>query len=431
MRRRGRLTFLFRGLVIVALLLLSVGGAAEREIPDLSKRINDFTLDLLTHAVSGSEGNGILSPQGIFHGLAMSYVASGGDTREELAAAVHFPDDNDQLLKDLQALRKQILADRGTKVDMNLANSAWLDDTHVTFRKDYRRKLEGGFGASLNPVKFKDAAGVAAKINSWVSEETKGRITQVVSADDLKSRSVPALDVTDDPALVLVDAIYFKANWASRFKAAETAPKPFRLDPATTQDVPMMHQNELFNYSESDRFQFIDMPYVHGKYSMCVLLPKQVISVKQAVANLTAAEILDLRLKAFPHRVDVLLPKFEITRHLDLKDLLSDMGVKAAFDNRKADFHEMIDQPLDEYRIYLRRVYHDAWIRTDENGSEAAAATTTVGFGCSVSAPPAPAQFHADHPFLFFIVHNPSRSVLFAGWIAKPKDLAPAPVPGK
>ena len=100
------------------------------------------------------------------------------------------------------------------------------------------------------------------------------------------------------------------------------------------------------------------------------------------------------------------------------------MGVSSTFDKEKADFNKMIVPHLDAFRIYISQVYHDTWIEVHEEGTEAAAATTTVhySFGCSGGAiNPPPVEFHADHPFLFAIVHNKSYSILFAGWIANPK----------
>ena len=105
------------------------------------------------------------------------------------------------------------------------------------------------------------------------------------------------------------------------------------------------------------------------------------------------------------------------------------MGVKAAFRNQDADFDKMIDKKLEAFRIYVSEIYHDAWIDVNEEGTEAAAATSTVhfSFGCSAPARSMPAEFHADHPFLFMIVHNESRSILLAGWISNPKEFAQQP----
>jgi serpin B len=257
-----------------------------------------------------------------------------------------------------------------------------------------------------------------------VSEKTHGKIQEAVSPADFASRS--RLGVIDEPALVTVNAVYFKADWGSRFDKSATHNRPFQIDSATTADARMMHQQSILPYSENDSVKFLEIPYIDSAYSMYVLLPKSVVPVQQLLHDLTAETIMDLKRRAFGHEVDVLLPKYELRSHLSLRDELSAMGVHAAFDNGKADFDRMIIKKVEAFRVYISEIYHDAWIDVHEEGTEAAAATSTIhfSFGCSAPSVPPPAEFHADHPFAFLIVHNESRSILFAGWVAKPQEVA-------
>jgi serpin B len=291
------------------------------------------------------------------------------------------------------------------------------------------KKLEEGFGASAHSVKFSQQDRVSEEINKWISQKTHGRIKKGVTPDDFKSRSEPG--IVDEPALVTVNAVYFKADWGSRFDRRATRERRFHLDSARVEDVPMMHQRSLLRYSENDRFKFLEIPYVDGHYSMYLLLPKEVLTAQKMMALLSTELIVRLKSTASAHDVDVLLPKFEIGSHHSVRNALAAMGVKAAFDNQRADFDRMIVKRLEAFRIYISEVYHDAWIALDEEGTEAAAATTTVhySFGCSASQAPPPAEFHADHPFVFLIVHNQSRSILFAGWISNPVRPTPKAPP--
>lgn len=115
-----------------------------------------------------------------------------------------------------------------------------------------------------------------------------------------------------------------------------------------------------------------------------------------------------------------------IRSHCSAKDTLQKMGVALAFDMNRADFDRMIVKSPSANRVFLSEIYHDAWVAADEKGTEAAAATTIIENVTREDAPmkEPPAVFHADHPFLFFIVHNESRSILFAGLVANPKELA-------
>jgi len=402
--------------------------SADVDVPEISQRINGFTLDLLKHYAQSDQAgeNTILSPQSIFCGLAISYVASDGETRSELARVLHLPADNDKLLADLAALREQLRAAEGCKnIDVAVANSLWLDTTHAEFRPDYAQKVEKAFGAALHSVRFEQGAAVSEEINRWISEKTHGAIKKAIGADDFKSRSGPG--VIDEPALVGVNAVYFKADWAIRFEKGATRDRPFHADSDTTRNVPMMHQRSLLGYAEDDDFKLLEIPYAQRRYSMYALLPKRVLGVKELMSRVTTETIVALRRRLSSCAVDVLLPKFEVGSHYAVKEALKEMGAKSAFDKQRADFDNMIVKKREAFRVYLSEVYHDAWIEVHEEGTKAAAATTTTHYsiGCSASRGPMPVDFHADHPFLFAIVDNKNYSILFAGWIANPKGLAP------
>jgi serpin B len=256
-------------------------GSAPREqdprtIPDLSQRINAFSLDFLKRCVRspGAAPNAVLSPQSIFQGLAMSYVASGGQTRKELAEVLHFPEDDQRLVDDLKRLRLQIkAAAKDRRIEASVANAVWLDGTYAEFRKEYRERMEKAFGASLREVRFRDALKASGEINRWVSSETKGRIKEVIGPNDLRSQSTPG--VIDEPGLVTVDAVYFKADWGSRFEPGATRELPFHLDGQRTRPAPMMHQRSVLLYAIDEQFEFLEIPYVDGRVSMYVLLPRE------------------------------------------------------------------------------------------------------------------------------------------------------------
>ena len=186
----------YRMLILAVMLFMVLGadrsGQIDSEIPDISKRINEFTVDLLQQLAGeeGSPANTMLSPQSIFHGMAMSYIASGGETRRELSEVLHFPAENEQLINDLARLRGQLNAsDRHRRIEVDLANSAWLDERYGEFRKEYLRAVQKSFEASLNRVNFKQAEQVSDDINRWISDQTRGKIQEGISPEDLKSKS--------------------------------------------------------------------------------------------------------------------------------------------------------------------------------------------------------------------------------------------------
>jgi serpin B len=400
----------------------------EPELPDISARINAFTLALLRqHAATGDPpANAVLSAQSIFHGLAMTYVASGTDTRKELAEVLGFPDDNEQLLRDLACLRRQLQTARQPgHMEVSVANSVWLDETFADFRKEYVQEVQEAFEASLQRLKFRQAVHASAQIDRWIAERTRGKITGSIGPGDLRSYSGPG--VIDELALISVNAVYFQADWGSRFDKNATGLHAFHVDATTTVDSLMMHQCSLLPYAEDDRFKFLELPYINRDYSMYIVLPRGIIPLAELIDRMTTARVTDLQHAAGPYQVDVLLPRFTMRSHLDVKDILVAMGVHSVFDKQKADLDKMILKKDEAFRIYLAEISQDVWTDVHEEGTQAAAATVAEHYsiGCSVLRPSVvpSAQFHADHPFLFLVVHKKSHSILFAGWISDPEKI--------
>jgi len=269
--------------------------------------------------------------------------------------------------------------------------------------------------------KFAEKKQTCDKINGWISEQTRGKIREGIRPADLRSKSRGGK--IDEPGMVSVNAVYFHADWGCRFDKASTRKGNFHVGPSRTVQTPMMHQNSGLLYAENEKLRFLELPYIDDRFSMYVVLPKKVLPASKLTGGITAKGIVELKMGAFPHQVDVLLPKFRVETRLSLTDSLAGMGVKSAFDSRSADFDKMIVKQPDAYRIYLSEIRHNAWIDVNEEGTEAAAATTTThfSFGCSAAPRPAPVDFHADHPFLFMVVHNPSRSIIFVGWVSNPE----------
>ncbi len=410
MRRIGLL-----GISLALIALLTLGSIDPRtlpaRIPEVSRSINQFSLDLLKHKVKGRDAqpNVVLSPQSIYMNLAMSYIASGGTTRREMAEVLHFPDDNQQLIRDLGELRRQhVSAARDKRIDLKLAQSAWLDDTYADFRHEYMQQIESVWEASLYRVRFKKADRVSTEINRWVGEQTGGRIRQVVRPDDFVSRSEPGL--INEPALVTISALHFKADWGSRFDRGATSRKAFHTPRSAAQEVDMMHQHSLLNYSKNEFAQFVEIPYYNDHYSMYILLPMEVLSPAQILDSLTMEMILDLKYRARGHKVDLYLPKFEVDSQTRVRETLAGMGMKDAFDRQKADFDRMIHPNFEAFRVYI----------SEEPRPPPPPRLSTILLDAVSRHPPQPARFVADRPFLFLIMHNPSMSVLLAGWFSDP-----------
>ena len=217
-----------------------------------------------------------------------------------------------------------------------------------------------------------------------------------------------------------MNAIYFKANWKEPFDKHYTRSGDFRITNDKIVQVPLMYMPELsteLGFSEELKSNAVELPYVRNEMSMFIILPDdKVTNLQEVEGKLTASHITSVE-KAFAMRrqdVNVWLPRFKLDESLSLSETLSALGMNEMFSEGKADL-----SGIDGTReLFVSKVFHRAYVEVNEEGTEAAAVNV---YGCSAScARPTPFEFRADHPFLFFIRNNRTRSVLFLGKLVNP-----------
>jgi len=213
--------------------------------------------------------------------------------------------------------------------------------------------------------------------------------------------------------LILVNAIYFKGNWASQFEENQTKNAPFRLLSGKTIQVPTMSQKQEFGYAEDQSLQILELPYIGNDLSMLVMLPKQADGIAELEKNLTVENLRKWTTSLRKREVSVYLPKFKMTTQFRLGETLISMGMSEAFDKNTANFAGMDGNPN---WLYIAAVIHKAFVDVNEEGTEAAAATAVEMK--ALSAPPL--TFRADHPFIFLIRENLTGSILFLGRVIDP-----------
>ena len=256
-------------------------------------------------------------------------------------------------------------------------------------------------------IRILDAA--AATINAWVSDQTHGKIQNLISA----------AAITTYTRLILTNAIYFQGNWATAFKASLTQDASFETSPGESSSVQMMQQvNELGYYQQlgADGFQAVDLPYSGNNLDMMVILPTS-SDLASFQSGMNADLFSTISSNLATSDVDVQLPKFQINETYDLVPSLQDLGIHEAFTGA-ADLSGISSQgPL-----AISQVIQKSQINVDETGTEAAAATgvavsTAVA---TVSNPSPPISFDANHPFLFAIRDRATNTILFMGSVANP-----------
>ncbi|MFC1498558.1 serpin family protein [Verrucomicrobiota bacterium] len=391
-------------MLLVSLLAVSFTFAAEQrtDIKPLITGNNAFALDLYS-ILKKEKGNLFLSPYSISSALAMTYGGARGDTEEEMAKALHFTlgaDRTHPAFAELDTVFSEI--QKKGQVQLHIANSLWPQKDYRLL-PEYLKLTKRYYGVSITPVDYMKAAEKARKIiNSWIEDKTKDKIKNLIGPGDLDPMTV----------LVLVNAIYFKGNWASQFDPKRTTKSDFSLSGDAKTQVSMMYQKGKFRYGEIKGAQLLELPYVGKELSMVIVLPKKPDGLSE-IENQFTAKNLDAWFSRFSQQeVNVYLPRFKMTwGTFELNKPLQDLGMRRAFGSG-ADFSGM-----DGTRsLFIGLVLHKAFVEVNEEGTEAAAATAVIMRKSESRAH----IFKADHPFLFLIRDNVTGSILFLGRVLDP-----------
>ena len=376
------------------------------EIAALVKANNNFALDLWTHV---PQGNTAMSPLSISTALAMAWAGAKGATADEMKNTMHMQGETDLLVSQWARI-SYALQDASRPLKLKLANRLY-GDAKYQFDTTYFTITRKAFSAPLEIIDFRgDAEAARVKINTWVAEQTEQRIK-----DLLPPRSLNA-----DTRLVIVNAIYFLADWAQQFEKAATSDAEFFVDGKQAKRVPTMHAQGTFKHAKGEGAALLELPYKGDSASLYILLPDKRDGLAELERSLPA-KLKALQSKLASERVAVALPRFTIdpSEPLRLAKPLQALGIKQAFDREHADLTGIAALTDQKDRLYLGEVVHKAFVKVDEKGTEAAAATAIAAPGGGP--PPKATPFSADHPFLFLIVDRSSGLILFVGRVVEPK----------
>ncbi len=394
---------------------------------DIAEGNNAFGLELyhkLAKTVTNDK-NLFMSPYSISTALVMTWVGARNDTESQMAQVLHIKGDRDTVGENFHQLQsslelsavktdvrkedavntnQQETSNSAPLFDLKIANSLWLQEG-TEYLQPFLDVLGNDFKAPPRKVNFSNTEPVRLQINQWVEEKTEQKIKDLIAPGILN----------DQTKMVLVNAIYFKANWLYPFDINQTLGVTFHLGDGNTIQVPMMHQKKRLMIAENEKFQVLELPYKGNRLSMVVILPRDSKDLIGWEKNLNSDLLNKCLSQMEPGMVRVCFPKFKFSfGSVDLTSQLSGMGMSDAF-GTKADFSGMTGSK----DLLISHVLHKAFINVDEKGTEAAAATasvisvTSMKFGKIV-------YFNADHPFLFLIRDMETKSILFIGRVANP-----------
>lgn len=411
-RRRSRAR-LSAALLLAVCAACSDGATAPRPITHLPRELtaaeqqvisgsNDFAFGLLREIDrrSSPDSNIFISPLSASMALGMTVTGAAGSTLDSMRTALGFAD---MSIGDIDASYKSLidlLRGLDASVDFRVANSIW-------YRQGFpveQSFLDAGsnfFGAEIQGLNFGSSASVST-INNWVSQSTNGKITQIVDA------------IPDSVIMYLINAIYFKGTWALQFDKAKTHTAPFYLADGTTTSVQMMTQEDTFPAMSTPEYNAVELPYGGGAYTMVVVVPQGSTTVDDLITALDTPTWQSLLAGLTTQSGEVGIPRFELRWDDSLKAPLTALGMGIAFDAGRADFSGISKAG----GLYITGVRQSTYVKVDEEGTEAAAATSV---GMTPSSAPLPLLV-ADRPFLFAIRERLSGTMLFVGKMVKPPE---------
>ena len=367
------------------------------DLISLATADNGFGTTLLDRLVAESHGgNLVLSPASIATALQMAFAGAKGSTAVEMARSLGVDGQTPQQVAAAASRLLQRLRPLAHDPDetLDLTNDVWVQ-SGFNLTSAYDAMMRSGFDGGLHRVDFVHHPGDAVDaVNAAVATATANRIKDLIARDE----------VDRSTRLILTNAVYLKARWATPFVRTETKDRPYFLSADALTKVPTMATYDHFDYAQGDGYQAVRLPYAGGRLVMTVVLPAP--DAMHSVRHLGAFH---------DRQVDLWLPKFSFTWSDELSGTLQAMGMRTAFEDT-ADFSGMSTQEP----LHIAFVQHKAFIKVDEDGTEAAAATG-VGIAASGAlAPSKPVTMHVDRPFFFTISDTQTGLTLFAGHVTNP-----------
>jgi serpin B len=375
---------------------------AKPIILNLTEKIetdNSFAFDLFkTTYQSSDEKNVFVSPLSVNMALCMTLNGAAGETSDEMKEALRAKNYSLDEINNFNKSLREALLKVDTTTSISIANSIWYRNT-LTVKKDFISVNKNYYVAEVNALDF-NSPNAAKQINNWVSDKTNKKIPVIIQ------------QISPETMMYLINAIYFKGVWKSKFKKNDTQDEYFHPgDDLDMYKVNMMKQTTHFPYTEDDNCRYLKMVYGNQAFSMILMLPQDDKTVDDVIANLNS-ESWRNAMRMVSYEVNLRLPRFKSECEYKMEEaILPAMGMKIPFTDL-ADFSGITDFPLK-----ISTVIHKTFIEVNEEGTEAAA-VTVVGMKDASAGPPPPGtiiDYIVNKPFAFAICENSTGVILFMG----------------
>jgi serine protease inhibitor len=378
--------------------VLQAKAAGTQVSSNLVNADNTFGLNLFQLLDSGATENVAISPISIAMALQILYNGAAGTTQTAMQQTLQLGSFGSVAdLNNANAALQASLMDADSEVQLTVANSLWMHLMSNTVLPSFTQTDQNYYGAMVG-----DLAGAPGDVNTWVSNETNGLITDILPAGDYSS-----------VIAVIANAIYFKGQWTTAFDPTQTAAAPFTLSDGTQTTAQMMHQAGSYDYFEGSNFQAIRLPYGHGRFSMFIVLPNSGTTLASLVGTLDVSTLNSWIGAATSANGSIALPRFSSTYGVSLPQALSTLGMGVALcSSNSANFSALAQG------VCVSDVSHKTVVEVDESGTVAAGATTITVVPTAVARPAF--TMTVDHPFFYAIRDDLTGELLFVGALLNP-----------
>lgn len=391
------------------------------EQSELVRGLNDFGIKLFQHMRAQNTGNCVISPLSIHAALSMASVGANGETRQELLKALGseayfartqqvWPGPHNLAARQAQA---------SGKMQFQVSNHIFCQDDFKV-KPEFIKSIQEQFSAGAELVNFRQTEEACKRINGWVAEATRGRLTAVLN---------PANRSLENAKIALLNAVYFYSKWHAGFDKQQTKKETFHLMPGKTAEVMMMRQLDCRNYylAVPGKYKLASLPYLDRRFAMLIMVPEAVDGLAGLENTITANSITENLNAASAVNMSLYLPKFKFELPATkMTEALKAQGIQRALAAESADFFNIATRKSIEEVLFISQVIHAACIEVDEAGTEAAAATAVAfsSSGIGGSMDDGNIVFKADRPFLFLIRDNESGALVFIGRVTNPLPAA-------
>jgi serpin B len=348
--------------------------------------------------------NVFISPLSIGMALGLTFNGARGSTRAAMSRVLHLPAASQEALNKAYGNLMNSFANPNASVHVEIANALYTN-RNVDFESAFVKDARTSFQSEVASVDF-SSPNTVQQINGWVNQKTHGKIPNIIDK------------LNGSEASIILNAAYFKGNWQSQFEKAGTTDDDFHMADGSKKKLPFMHQRHFYEYLKTPDFQAVVLPYIDSKYSACIFLPGSNSSLIQLQKALSLSNWNNWSKEFESKQGDLALPRFKLNYNTSLSDSMKALGMNVAFDKDQADFSGM---HKGKPALFIGDIKHKTYLKVDEQGTEAAAATAVQMMGAGMMIPKETFKMVVDHPFLFAIRDNDSNSLLFVGLVYDPQ----------